>query len=288
MRAEIEAQGWLVVDRGAEARLVRAHPLDVVDPDGATRYGWSGSVPEAAAVEPGAAEPGAAESVTVVLRALPEVEATDSLAARLTSGGTVPRHVLVVAGDGLPDPTMPGVETIRMRGAVSPGTMLAVALRRVAGGVLVVGERWPADATPADIDALAMRLGDPAVAVVGLVGQRSDDLRRFTPGGTADTPVEAVSWAGLAFRVAEGRERPPVDEGFTDPELFAAWWSLMLRDAVGQDGAEPRRAVGIRSVAPSSADVPPRDDRATRRDRYRLIDAFAGRDDLLVPDHQKV
>src|SRR5690606_26956936 len=46
IRAEIEAQGWNVVDRGAEARLVRAHPLDVVDPDGVTRYGWSGAVPE--------------------------------------------------------------------------------------------------------------------------------------------------------------------------------------------------------------------------------------------------
>lgn len=278
IRAEIEAQGWKVVDRGAEARLVRAHPLDLEDPDGVTRYGWSGAVPEAAGAVPEAAVPA---PVTVVIRALPKAEATDSLVARLTGGGTRPRHILAVAGHDRPDPSLPGTEVIRLRGDVGPGTLLAVALRRVGTGVVIVGERWPADATPDDLDGLAARLDDPEVAVAGLEGLRSDDLRRFRPGSDAGSTVEAVGWAGLAFRAVDGRARGAVDEGFSDPELLAAWWSLVLRD--DPEAAAPRRAVAIR---PSQAvpDESPRDDRATRRDRYRLIDSFAGRDDLLVGD----
>jgi len=101
-----------------------------------------------------------------------------------------------------------------------------------------------------------------------------------------------VGWSGLTFRASDGRARAPVDEGFSDPELLAAWWSLVLRDAPGgtdevADGGDaqpgPRRAVAIRTVE-SADDAPPRDDRATRRDRYRLIDRFAGREDLLVRD----
>jgi hypothetical protein len=78
---------------------VRAHPVDVVDPDGITRYGWSGAVPESPATDEGAGP------ITVVLRALPKVDATDSLVARLTGGGTRPGSVLVVAGEDRPDPT---------------------------------------------------------------------------------------------------------------------------------------------------------------------------------------
>ncbi|MET0772502.1 MAG: hypothetical protein ABWZ82_05405 [Candidatus Limnocylindrales bacterium] len=277
IRAEIEAQGWKVVDRGAEARLVRAHPHDVVEADGVTRYGWTGAVPSDGGAEGvPAADPTA---ITVVVRALPKVEATDSLVARLTGGGTRPRHVLVVAGEDRPDPTLDGTDVIRMRGEVRPGTLLAVALRRVADGVVVVGERWPADATPDDIDALAARLGDPEVAVAGLDGLRSDDLRRFRAGSGADTPVEAVGWAGLAFRAVDARARGEVDEGFNDADLLAAWWSLVLRD--DPDSAAPRRALALRA-SEAAPDDALRDDRATRRDRYRLIDSFAGRDDLLV------
>jgi hypothetical protein len=93
--------------------------------------------------------------------------------------------------------------------------------------------------------------------------------------------VVAVGWAGLTFRAADGRARGEVDEGFSEPELLAAWWSLVLRDDPERD--TPRRAVSIRSSeAEPAADESPRDDKPTRRDRYRLIDSFAGRDDLLV------
>ena len=47
LRALIEAQGWKVIDKGAEGRVVRAHPEDVVEADGLIRYGWTGAVPEA-------------------------------------------------------------------------------------------------------------------------------------------------------------------------------------------------------------------------------------------------
>ncbi|MFN8518725.1 MAG: hypothetical protein U0667_04885 [Chloroflexota bacterium] len=281
IRAQIEAQGWNVVDRGGEARLVRAHPIDVVEPDGVTRYGWSGAVPETTEGHEVAEGPeGDGGVATLVLRALPKAEATDSLVARLTGGGAAPRPILVVAGDARPDPTLEGTRVVRLRGEVGPGILLAVALRCVAQGVIVVGERWPADATPADVDALVARLDDPGVAVAGLTGQRSTDLRRFAPGGAAGAPIEAVGWAGLAVRARDGRALGPVDEGFTDDDLLAAWWSLALRDDGAVDG--PRRAGAGRSVEAAADDLPPRDDRATKRDRYRLIDSFAGRDDLVI------
>lgn len=273
IRAAIETQGWNVVDRGSEARLVRAHPLEVIDADGGTRYGWSGAVPEASDGDP--------DAVTIALRALPKAEATDSLIARLTGGHPTTRQMLAVVGDGHPDPTLPGVEVIRLRGEVGPGTLLAVALQRVAEGVVVVGERWPADASPADVDRAATVLADPVVAVVGLTGVRSTDLRRFEPGGPADTPTEAVGWAGLAFRARDGRARGPVDERFADPELLAAWWSLVLRDE--GEGVAARAAVATRATpSETSQDGTLRDDRATRRDRYRIIDRFHDRGDLLT------
>jgi hypothetical protein len=253
---------------------VRAHPPDVIDAAGRTRHGWSGAVPEA---------PGAdARGLMLAMRALPTVEATDTLIARLTGGGTSDRHVLVVVGEAGPDPAVGGAEVVRMRGEVGPGTLLAVALRRAADGVVVIGDRWPANAAAAEADALVARLADPSVAVAGLTGARSDDLRRFSPGGEPDEPVEVVGWAGLAFRARDGRARGPVDEAFSDPELLAAWWSLVLRDEGA--GGTPRSAVAIRA-APSTTpatDEAVRDDRATRRDRYRIIDRFHGRRDLVT------
>ncbi len=57
----------------------------------------------------------------------------------------------------------------------------------------------------------------------------------------------------MAFRTADGLDRGPVDEGFHDPGMLAAWWSLVLRDegpeatAACRSGAAGRhatRAVG--------------------------------------------
>jgi hypothetical protein len=252
---------------------VRAHPVDVLDQDGATRYGWSGAVPEAT--------DSTGDTVTICLRAQPKAEATDSLIARLTGGALSGRHLLVVAGETDPDPTLEGADVVRLRGDVGPGTLLAVALRRVGEGVIVVGERWPADASAAEVDALAARLGDASVSVTGLTGARSQDLRRFEPGGAADEPTEAVGWAGLAFRARDGRACGPVEEGFSDVELLAAWWSLVLRDETGE--VAPRSAVAIRSTPQAPMDDGPTgDDRATKRDRYRIIDRFHGRAELLT------
>jgi hypothetical protein len=272
LRAEIEATGWRIVDRGTETRLVRAHPLDALDPDGVIRYGWSGAVPEASGGDP--------DAVTVVLRALPGVEAADALVARLIGDGAAHRHALVVVGEGGTIPTVEGLEVVRLRGDVGAGTLLAVALRRVAAGTIVVGERWPADASSADLDGLAARLAEPGVAIAGLHPRRSTDLRHFTSGGQADTPVEAVGWAGLAFRARDGRARGPVDEAFHDAELLAAWWSLVLRDE-GPEAA-PRQAVAIRAStsATEEDERPPRENHATRRDRYRIIDRFHSRQEL--------
>ena len=212
----------------------------------------------------------------MIVRALPKVEATDSLIARLTGGGLHPRHVLVVAGDDLPDPTLPGTDVVRLRGEVSPGTLLAVALQRVVSGIVLVGERWPADATPEDIDAVAMsRLDDPEVAVAGLQGLRSDDLRRFRGGGDAGAPVESVGWAGLTFRVTRWARTRPGGRGvqrsrpagrMVEPD--AARRSRGQSDAEADpedEPAPPRRAVAIRTSASVPDEALPRGPRDPAR-----------------------
>ncbi len=270
LRARIEAEGWSVMDRGTEARLVRTHPLDVVETDGGVRHGWTGAVP--------LATDGASSDVTLVVRARPEIAVTASLLARLESvAGPDGRRVLVVAGD---DRSVPGDTTareVRIRGDVGPATLMAVARRAIGGGILVIADVWPADATGVDVDRLVAALDDPLVAVTGLVGRTSRDLRRFDEAPPA-TPVEAVGWPGLACRVEDARRIDDLDERFADPEIFAAWWSLRLRDA-GPDGSHRhRQAVGIRPPGDSVM----REDQATRKDRYRLLDTFGGRLDLLV------
>lgn len=278
LRAHIEAAGWAIVDRGTETRLVRAHPLDVVDADGSTRYGWSGAVP--------LAEGGAPTDVTLVVTARPEITATTALVARLAdAAGPAGHPILVVAGDGRPvdgldasfavDPASPPVRVVRVRGSVGPAALVAVARRAIADGVMVLADVWPADAGADDIRALVQTLGEPGVAVAGFDGRASTDLRRFEEAAPG-VPVEAVGWSGLACRVADARIVDELDERFTDPGMFAAWWSLCLRDAGSVEGH--RSAVATRPVGGSVL----REDQATRRDRYRLIDRFGGRTDLLV------
>lgn len=290
LRARIEVEGWAIVDRGTETRLVRAHPLDLTDADGSTRYGWSGAVP--------LADGGAPTDVTLVVTARPEIAATTAVVARLAdAAGPAGARILVVAGDDRPvdgldtgtgadgglgaggssdaDAGPSYVRVLRVRGKVGPGTLVAVARRAIADGVMVIADIWPADAGANDIEALVAALGDPAVAVAGFSGRASADLRRFEESAPG-VPVESVGWSGLACRIADARAIDDLDQRFADPEMFAAWWGLSLRDAGSSEGH--RSAIGIRPAGGSVL----REDQSTRKDRYRLIDRFGGRTDLLV------
>ena len=171
LRALIEAQGWKVVDKGAEGRVVRAHPEDVVEADGVVRYGWTGAVPE---VDGGPREAGTA---TIVARATPDPDDTLRLISRLTDA-PADTQLLIVADAVVASACRHGrwrasePEVVHISGSGSPGVLLAVALRRARTPVVVVGEGWPAEATAERIPALVALLGDPDHRRRRLVGAR--------------------------------------------------------------------------------------------------------------------
>jgi hypothetical protein len=273
LRALIEAEGWKVVDKGPEGRLIRAHPADIVEEDGSIRYGWTGSVPAYEGERP-------PRTATVTARATPDPTDTLRFLSRLTDAppGT---HILVVADAAAAVPEDVGnAEVVRIADQASPGVLLASALRRARGEIIVVGEGWPAEATAGRVADLVASLADPDVAVVGWWGVVSADLRHLSPAGPDTADPVAVGWPGLAFRTTDGIDRGPMDEGFRDAEMLASWWSLVLRDE-GPD-TPPRSARALLDATGIAGRTSQDRDRASRRDRYRLMDGFGRRADLLT------
>jgi len=278
LRALIEAQGWKVVDKGAEGRVVRAHAEDEVEDDGAIRYGWTGAVPEFEGSR-------ASGIATIVARATADPTDVVRLRSRLT-GAPAGTHLLIVADRHarLPD-DVGAAEVIRIGETATAGVMLTVALRRARGEFVVVGEGWPAEASAERIPAVLGQLADPAVGVAGWWGVVSSDLRHLSPVPAAGEPI-AVAWAGMTFRTADGLARGPIDEAFQDPALLAAWWSLVLRDEYDEDdastGEAPPRTARALLDATNMGESTAAQDRAVRRDRYRVMDRFGRRTDLLT------
>jgi len=272
LRALIEAQGWKVIDKGAEGRVVRAHPEDVVEADGSVRYGWTGAVPEV----DGARDAGIA---TIVARATADPDDTLRLVSRLTDAPAGTQLLLVADEASRLPPHVGGAEVVRIAGSASPGILLAIALRRAATPLIIVGEGWPAEATAERIPGLVALLDDVSVGVAGWWGLVSSDLRHLSPADDTTGDPVTVAWPGLAFRTEDGLARRPVDDAFHDPGMLAAWWSLVLRDEGPEVPARTARALLDATNAGLST---PLRDRAVRRDRYRIIDRFGGRYDLLT------
>jgi len=137
------------------------------------------------------------------------------------------------------------------------------------------------------VSPLVAALADPTVAIVGGWGTTSTDLRRFAPAPAGD--VDAIDEGCQAFRRADAATRGPLDERFRTRAMLATWWSLVLRDE-GED-APPRRALALAELPVTRRDHEPdpvatspgsERDQASRRDRYRIIDRFGWRRDLLV------
>ncbi len=280
LKAEIEAAGWKVADHGTDYRLSPARPRDV-EVGGRVRYGASESVPSLLSEPPGSA-------VTVVLAAGDDPGAVDANLARLSTAD-VDVEVVVVA-DG-PSPAVEerledwsaSAEVVAILPRLSLGGAWNAGLRRAAGKVVVVVGR-DNDLT-ADVETLAAALADPAVAVAGPIGLVSGDLRRWETSAGPD--VDAVDAHAIAFRRSDAVVRGPLDERLATPRLLAAWWSLALRD---EGRGEPARRAVVAGAGPAEADrvdeKPDEEqrsapDRAERRDRYRLIDRFGTRYDLL-------
>jgi cysteinyl-tRNA synthetase len=289
LRAEIEAAGWRIADRGTDFALTPAAPPDVEEGD-RVRYGSSASVPSLLGEPP-------TGPATVVL------VATDwpaDLARTLDGlGGTVPPGTsVVVAADGpsteqaaaLEDldprrngPTLPPIEVVWSSERLGHGAALNVGMRRAAGSIVVLVDTSVQPLGDV-VTPLVTALDDPTVAVAGGWGIVSADLRKFEASAAGD--VDAVEGYVQAFRRADFVERGPFDERFRFYRNLDIWWSLVLRDE--GEGTPPRRALAIDLPATrhehrgwTSLHDEERD-RQSKRNFYRIIDRFGSRRDLLV------
>jgi hypothetical protein len=295
LRAEIEAAGWRVVDRGTNFRLEPAAPPEL-EVGGETRYGRSNAVPSrldepatgmasvVLAIDPG--DPAALDAVAVSARQLPV--GVD----------------LVVVGDGMDDEVAAGIrdtldgsplaasdrELLRTSAPLGRAAALNAGIRRARAPIVIVLD--PSIEPGGDVvSPLVEALNDPSIAVAGAFGLVSSDLRRFeevppSPGGSVD--VAAVEGYLMAFRRSDAATRGPLDEGFRFYRNLDIWWSLVLRDE--GEGAPPRRAVGISGLPLRRREpwawtsTPPAErDRLSKRNFYRVLDRFRNRTDLTVP-----
>ena len=290
IRAEIEAAGWKVVDRGTRFQLSPAVPADVVETD-RVRYGSSGSVPSRLD------EP-ATHAATVIVRIS---DRPDDL-ARLLDGlrGSAPdRTQVVVVADApsetlavaLADPAGPAAGPVAGEPPVvvwtahrlGPAGGVNAGVRQSTGAVIVLLD--PGLAPTGDVvTPLVRALDDPGLAVVGAWGSVSTDVRRWTAAAPGD--VDAIDAAAMAFRRSDFVARGPLDEGFRTASHLATWWSLVLRDE--GEGATPRRARRLADL-PLDPPAPSPDPRAggeaaarkAKRDAYRVLDRFGRRLDLV-------
>ncbi len=316
LRAEIEAAGWIVTDQAHSYRLSPAHPPDVVA-DGRPRYGSSQSVPSRL-------EEAASGVATIVLVATDRADGLERSLASIVATAPADLQIVIVANDPAPeqetvlrglesrtaaehasgtDLDSPVIDVVWTSARLGVAAALNVGLRRVAAPIAVVFETG-VEALGDFVTPLVAALADPAVAVTGAWGLRSGDLRRFETAPAGD--VTAIRGRLQAFRRADFAERGPLDEHFSVPDHLDAWWSLVLRDAEGDE--PPRRAVALdlpvvmRGPGAESADheapvgaaegatgsttgggVADGRARLARRNLYRIIDRFNGRPDLAAP-----
>jgi len=288
LRAEIEAAGWTIVDRGTDFALSPAAPADR-DEGERVRYGASRNVPSRFD-EPGV---GLATVVLIATDWPTDVErAVGSLRATSPEGTSI-----VVVADGPSDESTPaldalagdGIDVVWTSERLGQGAATNIGLRRASAPVVVLMDA-SIEPTGDVITPLVDALDDPAVAVAGGWGITSTDLRTFEDAPPGD--VDAIEGYLLAFRRDDAAERGPLDERFRFYRNLDIWWSLVLRDA--GEGNEPRRAVRVTDIPAVRHEHRgwgslPEDERTrqSKRNFYRIIDRFGSRRDLLVSE-QKV
>jgi cellulose synthase/poly-beta-1,6-N-acetylglucosamine synthase-like glycosyltransferase len=278
LRAEIEAAGWKVVDRGTDFALEPARPPTVEDA-GTVRFGSSADVPSR--LDPGLG----LATIVLVATDWPD-DATRTLVA-VREHAPAGTSVVVVA-DGASaeqgaalDALDESVEVVHTTERLGTGAAWNIGIRRSAGPVVIVLDT-SIEATGDFVTPLVAVLDDPSVAVTGGFGIASGDLRRFEEAPVGD--VTAIEGYVMAFRRDDAASRGPVDERFRFYRNLDIWWSLVLRD----EGEEtpPRRALAlelpvVRHEHRGWTSLPDAErDRLSKRNFYRIIDRFGSRRDL--------
>ena len=288
LRAIIESGGWKVVDRGTDFALEPAVAPDVVE-EGRVRYGSSASVPSRL-------DDAAVGIATVVLVPTDRPEELERALVALGEHAPDGTQVVIVANapsmeqavalealDAV-DPGAPGIgtEVVWTSERLGRAAALNAGIRRAAAPIVVLLDET-AEPTGDFLTPLAHALIDEAIAVVGPWGVQAEDpgsgnLRRLQP---AAGEVDAIDGACLAFRRADYVERGPLDEHFRAAAWLDVWWSLVLRDSAGPTPA--RRAVALadlpiaRRLGSAGPDTP-ETARQSKRNYYRVLERFRGRD----------
>jgi len=279
LRAEIEAAGWKVVDRGTDFSLAPARPPTVADPAG-TRYGASDDVPSRLAERPSGL-------ATVVIVGTDWAGDVDRAVSAIRANAPLGVSIVVVA-DAVPaaqdaalPPTANDLELVRTSERLGTAAAWNIGIRRSGAPVVLILD--PSVEPTGDIvTPLASALDDPSVGVAGGFGITSSDLRHFDDAGPGD--VTAIEGYAIAFRRADAAVRGPLDERFRFYRNLDIWWSLILRDE--GEGTAPRRAVAVPIPATRhehrgwTSVEPAERDRLSKRNFYRIIDRFGGRRDL--------
>jgi hypothetical protein len=279
IRAEIEAAGWKVVDRGTDFALEPAHPPTVADGD-AILYGSSESVPSRLA------EP-ATSVATVVLVATDWPADLERAMAGLRAHAPAGTSIVVVADGPSPDQAtaLPAedavVEVVRTSERLGTAAAWNIGIRRASGSIVVILDT-SVEATGDEITPLVGALDDPTIGVAGGFGIASADLRSFEDAPAGD--VTAIEGYVLAFRRDDAAARGPLDERFRFYRNLDIWWSLVLRDE--GEVSPPRRALAVPLPATRhehrgwTALAEAERDRLSKRNFYRIIDRFGWRRDL--------
>jgi hypothetical protein len=264
LKAEIEAAGWRVVDRGSRTSVSPAAPA-TIELDGELRYGSAASVPSLLESPPTA-------TWTVIVVASEQPERVSRLLTALRSHAPRGTGVVVVANDpsdaqvaalGSETPDRAPIdgnipELLRTSTRLGYAAALNIGLRRATGEFVLLADAtaWP---TGDAMTPLAAALQDPAVAAAGGFGLYAAEAGPLRPNALLREPAAdadadeatagatAIEGAWLAFRRSDYSGLGPLDERFVTPAWLDVWWTLRLRA-----GAEPEGAEYVESAATES------------------------------------
>jgi hypothetical protein len=257
IKAQIEAAGWRVTDRGNRTSVSPAAP-QTVDVDGELRYGSAAAVPSLL-------DAPATATWTVVVVASEQPERVSRLLDGLRRHAPAGTRVVAVANDPSDaqvsaldpeaadrapiDGTAP--ELLRTSTRLGFAAALNIALQRSAAEFVLIADTtaWP---TGDALSPLQAALSDPTVAAAGAFGLMAAEPGPLRPGAlervergttaeaTADATADATALEGgwLAFRRSDYRELGPLDEHFITPSWLDVWWTLRLRAGAEPEGAE--------------------------------------------------
>jgi hypothetical protein len=291
-RASIEAAGWKVVDRGTDFSLYPAAPPTVED-GAIVRYGAAAAVPSVLDVPPDAPF-----TVELVAENWPDdlARALAGLRAHAPAG----TQVVIVANGPSADqkarlaPDSPDLAPIAGRepeiiwtsSRLGHAAARNIGLRRARGSIVVLADTSVEPVGDA-LTPLAAALADGHQAIAGGFGIVSADLRHFAeaPAGQVDA-VELYWLAARRDDLAALGQPAPLDEKFVFYRNLDIWLSLALRSGPEQagtpHGARALELPLVRHEHRGWAALPEAErDRLSKRNFYRVLDAFRDRPDLL-------